>query len=54
MCRVLQKVRLILPSLVVKGEHFFFRPFQATCGVFIPQLGTEHMPPALEAQSPHH
>lgn len=26
MCRVLQKVRLILPSLVVKGEHFFFFP----------------------------
>ena len=59
MCRVLrkQKVRLILPFLPAEGEvlffFFFYWLFQTICGVFIPQLRTEPVPPAVEAQSPH-
>ena len=58
MCRVLrkQKVRLILPFLPAEGEVFFFFfswLFQTIRGVFIPQLRTEPVLPAVEAQSPH-
>ena len=31
---------------------FLFRPWHTACGILVPQLGIEPMPPAVEAQSP--
>ena len=43
-----------LPVMCPLGFFFFFLPYQAVCGILIPQPGIEPVPPALGAQSLNH
>ena len=37
--------------LILRMAFFFFLPGQIACRILVPQLGTEPVPPAVEAQS---